>query len=302
MTNLITDIKQIDFEKVSTFLKENAQITRNNTYWESVLPHTSRMYVLADDNGNTEAVMRLVDDNEMCIVHDFCIQNNANASQNARLLVGHLMQYVAQKNFLYTEIFNCPECAVPLLQKNKFDTLDTGMIFDDAQFKEQDVDTNGFTVQTEVRQVNQAGVNDIYDAVGWGARSAEMWQKITPYTNYIVQVLDKKKVIGFARLVEDGQNAMIYDVCVLPEYQKNKIGSMLMSKMSAYVHQHRLPFAGLVVVHENPTAKKFYEKFGFRSVPRVMQLYRDNIAPCAECCLQKSPLAVALQRQQQREN
>ncbi len=73
-------------------------------------------------------------------------------------------------------------------------------------------------------------------------------------------------------------------------------------KCADFLAHHRLPFAGLVVVHENPTAKKFYEKFGFRSVPRVMQLYRDNIAPCAECYLQKSPLAVALQRQQQREN
>lgn len=67
----------------------------------------------------------------------------------------------------------------------------------------------------------------------------------------------KDKVVGFARLVDDCQMGMIYDIFVLLDFQNKKIGSMIMSRMVNHLKQNRLSFVGLVVAHENPTAKAF---------------------------------------------
>lgn len=103
-----------------------------------------------------------------------------------------------------------------------------------------------------------------------------MWKKVNPSNTFIVQVSLKDKVVGFARLVDDGQMGMIYDVCVLPDFQKKKTGSMIMSRMAHYLKENSLSFVGLVVAHENPTARFFYQKFGFKGIHSILQRHQGE--------------------------
>lgn len=71
-------------------------------------------------------------------------------------------------------MFDCPASVLPLLQQNDFSTLDTGMIFDASSAKEGVISADKFHVCTDMKSVDCKGVDAIFDAVGWGARTDEM--------------------------------------------------------------------------------------------------------------------------------
>ena len=107
--------------------------------------------------------------------------------------------------------------------------------------------------------------NLLYDAVGWGAYDEKITQKALDNTFYSVSVYDDKEIVGYGRIIGDTICFLyIQDIMVKPEYQGNKIGTMIMNKLLEKVN---------VIKKENPDLRvylgaskdreKFYEKFGF---------------------------------------
>lgn len=84
---------------------------------------------------------------------------------------------------------------------------------------------------------------------------------------YTVVVYDKERAIGIARIVGDDRVAFfIKDVVVDPEYQKMKIGNILMQKLDAYIAEKAADGAYIGLM-STPDCLPFYKKHGFIERP-----------------------------------
>ncbi len=87
---------------------------------------------------------------------------------------------------------------------------------------------------------------------------------------YSICAIHENKVIGFGRVVGDGQLYFyLQDMIVLPEYQGQGIGSQIIETIRNHVLSIAPPgaFFGLMAADG---AASLYEKFGFKSRPPQM--------------------------------
>ena len=107
--------------------------------------------------------------------------------------------------------------------------------------------------------------NFLYDAVGWGAYNEKVTKKALDNTFYSVSVYEDDKVIGYGRLIGDTICFIyVHDIMVLPEYQGQKIGTIIMQKLLEKVNEIKKENPDLrVYLGAAKNREKFYEKFGF---------------------------------------
>ena len=107
--------------------------------------------------------------------------------------------------------------------------------------------------------------NLLYDSVGWGAYDEKISQIALDNTFYSVSVYDEDKIIGYGRLIGD-TICFIYiqDIMVKPEYQSQKIGTLIMNKLLEKIKELKKDNQSLrVYLGASKGKEKFYEKFGF---------------------------------------
>jgi|SRR5579859_4317409 len=79
-----------------------------------------------------------------------------------------------------------------------------------------------------------------------------------------------RALIGAGRAITDGiRYAVIFDVVVLPEYQKRGIGKQIMEYLIRYSK------AANVLLHAVPGREEFYSKLGFRRMKTAMARFKD---------------------------
>ena len=107
--------------------------------------------------------------------------------------------------------------------------------------------------------------NLLYDAVGWGAFDSAISQKAMNNTFYSVSIYDNEKIIGYGRIIGDGICFLyIQDIMVMPEYQNNKIGTMIMEKLIEKIKKIQSENPHLrVYLGASKGKENFYKKFGF---------------------------------------
>jgi len=89
----------------------------------------------------------------------------------------------------------------------------------------------------------------------------------TPETKYIV-LLEKDFPIATCRFYElDSQRVMIGRVVVLPEYQKQGIGSTVMQEAEKWIRELGYD---TIVIESRDVAVGFYEKLGYVADPKQM--------------------------------
>lgn len=107
---------------------------------------------------------------------------------------------------------------------------------------------------------------------GWKRRHspAEHLEILKGSTHIILAVdTDKDRVVGFITALTDGiQSAFIPLLEVLPEYQKQGIGSAFVSRML-----EKLRGIPAIDLSCDPEMQKFYKKFGM--IPSTGMLIRD---------------------------
>ena len=80
--------------------------------------------------------------------------------------------------------------------------------------------------------------NLLYDDVGWGAYDDNITQKALDNTFYSVSAYDDNKIVGYGRIIGDTICFLyIQDIMVKPEYQGNKIGTMIMNKLLEKINE-----------------------------------------------------------------
>ena len=112
---------------------------------------------------------------------------------------------------------------------------------------------------------NVEDFNLLYDAVGWGAYDEKITQKALENTFYSVSVYDDNRIVGYGRIIGDAICFLyIQDVMVKPEYQGNKIGTMIINKLLEKINEIKKENPDLrVYLGASKNKEKFYEKFGF---------------------------------------
>ena len=107
--------------------------------------------------------------------------------------------------------------------------------------------------------------NLLYDSVGWGAYDNKVAKKALDNTFYSISVYDDDRIIGYGRIIGDTICFLyIQDIMVKPEYQGNKIGTLIMDKLLEKINQIKKENPNLrVYLGASKNKEKFYEKFGF---------------------------------------
>ena len=107
--------------------------------------------------------------------------------------------------------------------------------------------------------------NLLYDNVGWGAYDDNITQKALDNTFYSVSAYDDNKIVGYGRIIGDTICFLyIQDIMVKPEYQGNKIGTMIMNKLLEKINEIKQENPDLrVYLGASKNREEFYEKFGF---------------------------------------
>lgn len=107
--------------------------------------------------------------------------------------------------------------------------------------------------------------NLLYDAVGWGAYDEKITKKALDNTFYSVSIYDDKESVGYGRIIGDAICFLyIQDIMVKPEYQGNKIGTMIMNRLLEKINEIKKDNSDLrVYIGASKNMEKFYEKFGF---------------------------------------
>ena len=107
--------------------------------------------------------------------------------------------------------------------------------------------------------------NTLTDYVGWGCTNRENVEKALKNTVYSICAYDDNKIIGFGRLI--GDTAMflyIQDIMVLPEYQRQQVGSSIMKYLINKVDEFKKDNLDIrTYLGASKGKDAFYKKFGF---------------------------------------
>ncbi|MEE8320355.1 MAG: GNAT family N-acetyltransferase [Gammaproteobacteria bacterium] len=101
------------------------------------------------------------------------------------------------------------------------------------------------------------------DAVGWDAVPEDVSAAALAKSLFSVCVIVHGEVVGMGRVVgDDGLYFYIQDVIVLPEYQRQGIGSRIMEEITAYLDEN-LCEGAFVGLKSAPGLECFYKRYGF---------------------------------------
>ncbi|MGB4415363.1 MAG: GNAT family N-acetyltransferase [Paludibacter sp.] len=126
-------------------------------------------------------------------------------------------------------------------------------------------------LQFDTKNINWDLVVDILQKVGMGYHTSEIHKRafINSYT--VVFVFDEDILVGFGRAISDGEyQAAIYDIAVLPTYQRKGIGKIIMQAIVKNTPNCNF------ILYASPGKEKFYEKEEFKRMKTGMALFIDE--------------------------
>ena len=103
----------------------------------------------------------------------------------------------------------------------------------------------------------------LYQAVGWTnyTHQPEMLEQALSHSLVIYLALDGNAVVGLIRLVGDGfSSVFVQDLIVLPNYQRQGIGSLLMKEA---LKDYKDAYQVQLVTEETERTFGFYRSMGF---------------------------------------
>lgn len=118
----------------------------------------------------------------------------------------------------------------------------------------------------QTKQLEIQAVLDLYAAVEWTnyTNQPAMLEQALTNSLYVLAAFDGEKVVGLLRAVGDGYSIVfIQDLLVLPDYQRQGIGSQLLRQvLAAFPSVYQLH----LLTSQEERTKQFYEALGFVDV------------------------------------
>jgi len=125
-----------------------------------------------------------------------------------------------------------------------------------------------FRQQYDTQNINWDEVVNILQLVGMGYRTSEVHERAFNNSHSVVFIFADETLVGFGRAISDGEyQAAIYDVAVLPTYQGQGIGKMIIQNIVSKTPQCNF------ILYASPGKEQFYEKDGFRRMKTGMALF-----------------------------
>lgn len=115
----------------------------------------------------------------------------------------------------------------------------------------------------EYTEYKEQEILNLYQSVGWinYTQNPDMLKNAYEHSLKIIGAYDEEKLVGVIRVVGDGYSIIyIQDILVLPEYQHQGIGTLLMKKILddyAHVYQKTL------LTDNTEKSIQFYKSVGF---------------------------------------
>jgi GNAT superfamily N-acetyltransferase len=120
-------------------------------------------------------------------------------------------------------------------------------------------------IQENCENIDWNQIRDYLKLVGMGYHKPESHKKAFLNSLSVVFIFDHEKLIGFGRAISDGAyQAAIYDVVVIPEYQRQGIGRLIMERISQRVSKCNM------ILYANLGREEFYAKMGFHLMKTAM--------------------------------
>lgn len=132
-------------------------------------------------------------------------------------------------------------------------------------------------IKIDQRQLNQADVLALYQAVGWNmyTRDPKKLERAIAQSLSVLGAYDGDRLVGLIRAVGDGETILfIQDLLVLFSYQRQGIGRQL---VNALVDQFPQVRQRVLLTDDQPQTRAFYENIGFvqSSKVGVIAFYQD---------------------------
>jgi len=125
-----------------------------------------------------------------------------------------------------------------------------------------------FRIQSDTVGIDWNDVANILQKAGMAYRSGEIHQRAFEKSQAVIFVFDNESLIAFGRMLSDGEyQSAIYDVAVLPEYQGQGIGKLIVD------HLVQTTPGCNIILYAAPGKELFYEKIGFRRMKTGMALF-----------------------------
>ena len=104
---------------------------------------------------------------------------------------------------------------------------------------------------------NHEGTNPVDDS----AEGCAKYIRRNPTTSFVAE--DNGKIVGTILAGHDGRRGLFHHVSVLPEYQKQGIGKMLVDNAMDALEKEGITKVLLVVFKDNDNGNAFWEHIGF---------------------------------------
>jgi GNAT superfamily N-acetyltransferase len=132
----------------------------------------------------------------------------------------------------------------------------------------------GYRMELNIRydcsDVNWEDVSETLRRVGMSYGEPEMHRRAFEASHTTVFAYHEGQLIGFGRAISDGvYQAAIYDVAVMPEFQRKGIGATIVKSIL-----DRLPQCNFIL-YASPGKEAFYRTLGLRKMKTGMALFKN---------------------------
>ncbi len=119
-------------------------------------------------------------------------------------------------------------------------------------------------------EVDWNTVSETLKRTGMAYEEPDVHRRAFEASHTTVFVYRADQLIGFGRTISDGvYQGAIYDVAVIPEFQKKGIGTIIMKKILECLSGCN------VILYATPGKERFYKKLKLRKMKTGMALFRN---------------------------
>lgn len=125
-------------------------------------------------------------------------------------------------------------------------------------------------IKHELPDSNWDIISETLKAVGMAYYEPHVHKKAFENSHTSIFVYHGGRLIGFGRAISDGvYQAAIYDVAIIPEFQKEGIGTTIIKNIVS-----RLPSCNFIL-YTMPGKEDFYRKLSFRKMKTGMAIFMN---------------------------
>ena len=130
--------------------------------------------------------------------------------------------------------------------------------------------TDAIRLSFATEGVDWAEAATVFERAPLGTREPSVLKTTFENSDLVCFAWDGRNLVGVARALSDGMaQSVIYDLCILPEYQGKSLGTRMMKAMTARLDTKN------VVLWAVPGKEGFYARLGFKPMLTAMALVEN---------------------------